>query len=67
MANERDLVAVMKARKRLWSPSDLCDELNVQIGDLVKLIKKARKAGALVKVENGEHTHFTSKLWLMEG
>jgi DNA-binding MarR family transcriptional regulator len=67
MANERDLVAVMRARPRLWTPKELCNELGVQIGDLVKLIKKARKAGVLVKVENGEHTHFTSNLWLMEG
>ncbi len=67
MANERDLIAVMMTRRKAWTPKQLCDALGVQIGDLVKLIKKARKAGVLVKVENGEHTHYTSKLWLMEG
>jgi DNA-binding MarR family transcriptional regulator len=67
MPNELDLVAVMKVRPRLWTPKELCNELGVQISELVKLIKSARKMGVFIKVENGEHTHFTSKLWLMEG
>lgn len=67
MANERDLVAVMTARRKAWTPKQLCDELGVQVGELVKLVRKARSAGVPVKVENGDHTHHTSKLWLMEG
>jgi hypothetical protein len=67
MASERDLIETMKARPRLWLPQELCDELDVHVGELVKLVKKARKAGISVKVENGEHTYHTSKLWLMEG
>ncbi|MBY7924730.1 hypothetical protein KW453_20985 [Vibrio fluvialis] len=66
MANERDLICLMSSRKRLWSPAEICEELGIHVCSLVLLVNAARKAGADVQCEFGEHTANTSKYWLLE-
>ncbi|BBM66331.1 hypothetical protein VA249_29770 [Vibrio alfacsensis] len=67
MASEKQLVAVMTSRQRLWSPRELCDELGIHVCDLVRLIRKARSAGIHVGHESGTLTGSSSKYWLVEG
>lgn len=66
MASEKDLLHVMKSRKRLWTPGELCHELGIDVCELVRLINKARKAGVALRCENGSITGYTSKFWLAE-
>ena len=67
MANEKDLVALMQSRERLWKPSELCKQLGITVCQLVRLVERARNSGTTLKLENGEHTDYTSKYWLVEG
>ncbi len=67
MANEKDLVALMQSRKRLWKPNELCKPLGITVCQLVRLVERARNTGTALKLENGEHTDFTSKYRLVEG
>ncbi|WP_165311026.1 hypothetical protein [Vibrio ziniensis] len=67
MASEKDLVTLMKSRKRLWKPCELCLSLGITVCQLVRLVERARNSGTALKLENGEHTGFTSKYWLVEG
>ncbi|HHX8369190.1 TPA: hypothetical protein ACVOYU_003234 [Vibrio alginolyticus] len=67
MVSKKDLVDVMKSRRRLWSPSELCDELGIHVCDLVRLVKAARRSGVDVRHESSELTGFSSKYWLAEG
>ncbi|KLV08654.1 hypothetical protein C9I92_01180 [Photobacterium ganghwense] len=67
MASEKDLRALMVSRARVWTPKELCDELGVHVCELVRLLDKARRAGANIRIMNNERTGNTHKLWLVEG
>lgn len=67
MASEKDLLALMESNRIAWSPSRLRKALGVEVCQLVRLIEKARKAGAPIRCEYGEHTKYTHKYLLAEG
>ncbi|OOQ68169.1 HTH domain-containing protein [Vibrio parahaemolyticus] len=67
MANEKDLVALMQSRRKLWTAGELCSALDVHVCTLVRLVARARKLGTPVQYESGEHTGYTSKYLLVEG
>ena len=67
MASKLDLLDVMTSRRRLWAPGELCDELDIHVCELVKLVLVARKSGVDVRHESSELTGFSSKYWLVEG
>ena len=67
MVNEKDLIVLMKARRKLWSPSELCDALGVHVCELIGLIKRAQVKGAPLKHVNSVETAYTSKFLLIEG
>ncbi|AGN34154.1 hypothetical protein VPPG_00029 [Vibrio phage VD1] len=67
MASEKDLLAVMESNRIAWSPSRLRKTLGVDVCQLVRLIERARRAGAPIRCEYGEHTKFTNKYLLVEG
>ncbi|MDQ2107622.1 hypothetical protein FKN90_04230 [Vibrio sp. 2017_1457_15] len=67
MVSEKDLIVLMKARRKLWSPSELCDALGMHVCELISLIKRAQVKGAPLKHVNSAETAYTSKFWLIEG
>lgn len=67
MASEKDLVSLMTSHKRAWTPAMLREALGVSVCELVRLINRARKSGAPIRCEYGEHTKFTNKYFLVEG
>lgn len=64
MANEKQLIALMESHQRLWTPSQLCEELGIHVCDLVRLVGKARTLGASIKLESSELTGYSSRYWL---
>ncbi|MDN3611339.1 hypothetical protein ACODM8_19575 [Vibrio ostreicida] len=66
MTNNQALVALMTSRQRLWSPAELCAGLNLDVCDLVRVIKTARQSGVNVCHQSNAQTHYTSKYWLAE-
>lgn len=67
MVSEKDLLAVMESNRIAWSPKRLRKALGVEVCQLVRLIERARKAGAPIRCEYGEHTEYTNKYRLVEG
>ncbi len=67
MASEKDLLSLMESNRIAWSPSRLRMALGVEVCQLVRLIERARKAGAPIRCEYGEHTRYTYKYLLMKG
>ncbi|MDO6707952.1 hypothetical protein [Photobacterium sp. 1_MG-2023] len=66
MASEKDLRCLMASRRKLWSPVELCEELDVHVCVLARLVDKARKAGVNIQMTNNEQTGHSNKLWLAE-
>lgn len=64
MANENDLVMTLTGQKRVWSPSQLCQELGVHVIELIRLIDKARQQGFDIEVVKAVETGNSGKVFL---
>ncbi|WP_153448750.1 hypothetical protein [Vibrio algicola] len=64
MASEMDLIRVLQNRAKVWTPTELCNALDVHVIELVRLMDKARKQGVEVCVVNGERTGNSGKIFL---
>lgn len=64
MANERDLIQVLRDRAKVWTPTELCNALDVHVIELVRLVERARKLGVEVCVVRGERTGNSGKVFL---
>ncbi len=63
MASEKDLLSLMESKRKVWTPEEICNELDVDVCELALIIAKANKNTQLV-VDSNEATGFTNKIWL---